>query len=51
MESTSKEAMDAMYRELMALPPQKREDAIEFLAANGQKDLEWWKNFLGTWEL
>lgn len=51
MESTSKEAMDAMYRELMALPPQKREDAIEFLAAHGQNDLGWWRSFLGTWEL
>lgn len=51
MESTSKEAMDVMYRELMALPPQKRESAIKFLAMNGQNDLEWWRNFLGTWEL
>lgn len=51
MESTSKEAMDAIYRELMALPPEQRENAIEFLAANGQNDLGWWRNFLSTWEL
>jgi hypothetical protein len=51
MESTNKEAMDAMYRELMALPQKERERAIEFLAAHGQNDLEWWRNFLATWEL
>lgn len=51
MESAEKEAMDAMYRELMALPPKERERAIEFLATKGQNDLEWWRNFLGTWEL
>lgn len=51
MESTSKEAMDAMYRELMTLPPKERESAIEFLTAHGQNDLRWWRNFLDTWEL
>ena len=51
MDSTEKGAMDAMYRELMALSPKERESAIKFLAMNGQNDLEWWRNFLGTWEL
>ena len=51
MESAEKEAMDAMYRELMDLPLKEREKAIELLAMNGQNGLKWWREFLGTWEL
>lgn len=51
MESAEKEAMDAMYRELMDLSPKEREKAIELLAMNGKNGLKWWRRFLGTWEL
>ncbi|MGI6046078.1 MAG: hypothetical protein ACOYCA_04470 [Eggerthellaceae bacterium] len=50
-DSAEKEALDAMYRELMAIPADNRESMINLLAKYGPNDSEWWKHFLASWEL
>lgn len=51
LSTTEKFTMDAMHRELMALPPNERGDAIGLPAVNGENNESWWRNFLTAWEL
>lgn len=48
-ERGEKAALDGIFRELAAMRPGERDDALEWLAMNGPEDLAWWHSFAGTW--